>query len=115
MFVLPLVAFPFLLALAAYRLYVLPRRMAAGQLRFAKARLSLRTAITLLAYLALLGYTVTLVVFVPHTLVRSQVTPALLLSTAPLFAGYPFVYVAAEWVFYYGFMRPPKPKHYRHE
>ena len=47
-------------------------------------------------------------VLVVRTLPRSQATPTLWLSTAPFFAGYPLVHIVAEWVFYYGFIRPPR-------
>ena len=108
MFALPLIAFPFLVALALYRLYVLPRRVLAGNLHLSRRRLSALSAATAIAYVVLLIYTLSLVVLTAKTLATAPTDLMAWLSIAPVFAGYPIVYIAAEWVFYYGFQRPAK-------
>jgi len=108
MFLLPLLAFPFLLAVAAYRLYVLPRRYMSGTLQMAQGTSKPISLLTGLAYLGLLAYTVCLVLLACKLALSSPTSIAEWLAVAPAFAGYPVAYIAAEWVFYYGFRRPPK-------
>lgn len=108
MFALPLIALPFVFAAAIYRLYVLPRRLFSSQIHLARSALSIRTALTLLAYSALLGYTAAIAVALATHLPQAISNLTLWLRLGPLLAGYPFVYVAAEWAFYYGFRQRQK-------
>ncbi|WP_088279919.1 hypothetical protein [Ideonella sp. A 288] len=108
MFVLPLVVFPLVLAVAAHRLFTVPRRVLAGTLQLAHGRRSLMTVLTVIAYFGLLAYTVGLVLLLARTVVESPSSLSAWWSVAPVFAGYPVAWVAAEWVFYHGFRRPPK-------
>jgi hypothetical protein len=108
MFILPLLILPFLLAAAVYRLYSVPHRVLAGSLQLAQTPGSLTTVLTVCAYLGLLGYSAGLVLAVVLALFKGRVSFSDWLSLAPVFAGYPLVYIATEWVFYYGFKRPPK-------
>lgn len=112
MFLIPLLVFPFVFAAAAYRLYTLPRRCIAGNLRLAKPGLTLRTSLTATAYLGLLAYSVALPVLAAQVVALGPFNLEAWLGIAPALAGFPVAYVAAEWTFYYGFQRPPG--HARH-
>lgn len=110
-FLLPLIACPFVFVAAVYRLYTLPRKYIdiAGTLRLAHGILSPISLLTGMAYLGLLVYTAALAWRVAAIVVDAPGTPADWLAAMPVFAGYPITYIAAEWVFYYGFQRPPRP------
>lgn len=107
MFLPPLLALPFVLTLAVYRLYRLPRLLCAGELQVNPGNRSSLLVLTVVTYIGLLSYTVSIVVVVVRTLLLLQNSasyPALL-PAIYLIAGYPFVYVGAEWVFFYGVKR----------
>ncbi len=106
MFLIPLLVFPFIFAAAAYRLYTLPRRYIAGNLRLARPGLTLRTSLTAAAYLGLLAYLVALPVLAAKVLALGPFNLEAWLGFAPAPAGFPVAYIAAEWTFYYGFQRP---------
>jgi len=106
MFLIPLIAFPFLVALAAYRLWILPRRYLGGGLRLARPGFSAMSLLTGAAYLGLLVYTVGLLLLSIGIGMHRPDTVSGWLADAPPFALYPVAYIAAEWVFYYGFARP---------
>lgn len=108
MFLLPLLIFPILLAAAVYRLYKLPRMYMSGHLQLAHGVWSLTSILTGIAYIGLLAYTIALAVLTVRILLNSNAALADWLSIAPAFAGYPVMYIAAEWTFYYGFLRPEK-------
>ncbi len=108
MFLIPLLAFPFVFAAAVYRLCTVPRRFMAGTLPLAKPGLTVRTSLTAAAYLGLLAYTVVLPVLTAKSLALGQFSLAAWLSVGPAFAGFPVAYIAAEWTFYYGFQRPSR-------
>ncbi|MFT7771687.1 hypothetical protein [Roseateles sp.] len=108
MFLIPLLAFPFVFAAAAYRLYTLPRRCIAGTLRLAKPGLTLRTSLTAAAYLGLLAYVVVLPVLAAKVLALGTFNLEAWLGLGPALAGFPVAYIASEWTFYYGFQRPSR-------
>jgi len=106
----PLVLFPFVLALAVYRLYRLPRLAWCGTLRLNPGRYFWLAMLTAVAYLGLLAYTIGLSVVVLRALVQAPLSLASLLSIAGFLAGYPVAYIAAEWVFHYGFKQAKAPR-----
>jgi hypothetical protein len=108
MFLIPLIVFPFIVSMAVYRLYQLPRRYFLGTIRLTHPGLSLRSTLTVVAYLGLLAYTVGVALLVIQTLLGGLSTLASWLDVAPALAAYPIVYIAAEWVFFYGFQASPE-------
>lgn len=105
---LPLIALPFLIAAAAYRLYTLPRRYLAGTLRLAHHGSSPISLLAGLAYLALLACTVGIILLVARNFIHAPYELSGWLALAPAIVGYPIGFVAAEWVFYHGFQRPSR-------
>lgn len=108
MFAIPLILFPVVLAAVLYRLYTLPRKYLRGEARLAGPKNSLLTLLTLAAYLGLLAYTVALMFLLARLAFSGHHNPEDWLSVALTAAGFPIMYVAAEWVFFYGFERPKK-------
>ncbi|MFT3800287.1 MAG: hypothetical protein QM766_03635 [Burkholderiaceae bacterium] len=109
MFIIPLILFPIVLAAVLYRLWTLPRRYLKGEARLAHPKKSLLTFLTLVAYLGLLAYTIVLMFLIGQLAFSGHHTLEDWLSVALTAVGFPIMYVAAEWVFFYGFERPKKP------
>jgi hypothetical protein len=105
MFRLPLIAFPFLLALAAYRLHRLPRQYLTGALKPAHPGIRLRSGLTVLVYGGFFGYSVWLALLVAQTALDAPCALSGRFSLAPAVGGYPIAYTAAEWAFHHGFER----------
>lgn len=102
MFVLPLLALPFIFLLAAYRLYQIPMRLRAGRLRVPERRRALWSVASTVAYLVLSGYTVALgAALAQAAFFAADRLPAYLALTGYVLA-YPLVYMAAAWVFFHG-------------
>jgi hypothetical protein len=102
MFLPPLLALPFVLTMAVYRLYRLPRLLCAGELQVNSGNRSSLLVLTVIAYIGLFSYTIGIAVVVVRTLLQSHASYSALLPAIYLIAGYPFVYIGAEWVFFYG-------------
>lgn len=104
MFVLPLIAVPFVLALALYRLWCIPRRLCTGEWKLvASPRRILRTGITAAAYLVLLMHTFAVVSLAVVAVFDGSLVQVQRLLFA--FVAFPFVYVTAEWIMFYGLQR----------
>jgi hypothetical protein len=101
-FVPPLILLPFLIGLAIYRLYQLPRRLRSGQLRFSPRHRPFLPLFTTAAYLTLLAYTSGLLVAIARTVLNANFSIPGLAPELYAVAAYPFVYLGAEWVFYHG-------------
>ena len=104
-----LLFFPVVLALSLFRLYQLPRDLLARTRRLHpqhKLAASLASGTT---YLALAGYSALLL----YTLFRSLASPpqtlSELLQAASVVVGYPLVYLAYEWIYYYAILPSSKP------
>ena len=98
---------PVVFSMSVYRLYQLPRDVLAGtkwvnsEHRLAYSLASATTYLALGAYTTYLGYAiVTVVALWPISLTE-------LLSTASVVVGFPFVYLAYEWVYFYAIA--PRP------
>lgn len=102
MFVPPLILLPFLIGLAIYRLYQLPRRLRSGQLQFNPLHRPYLPLLTIATYLTLLAYTIGLVVALARTALNASFSAAGLAPALYAILAYPLVYVGAEWVFYHG-------------
>ena len=102
MFVPPLILLPFLIGLAIYRLYQLPRRLWSGRLRFSPRHRPFLPLLTTAAYLTLLAYTIGLLVALARTALSARFSIPGLAPELYAVVAYPFVYLGAEWVFYYG-------------
>lgn len=102
MFVPPFVLLPFLVGLAIYRLYQLGRRLWSGKLQFSPRHRPYLPLVTCGAYVTLLGYTIGLVVAVARIALNASFSTSALAPVAYAVVAYPFVYVGAEWIFYYG-------------
>jgi ABC-type nickel/cobalt efflux system permease component RcnA len=115
MFVLPAIALPFLLMLAVYRLLHIPRQLRAGALQVPVRRraMLLAATATAAAYLALMAYTVALLVALVHTLLFAADSLSAYLELAAYALAYPLVYLAAAWILYHGLkpVPPHKPTH----
>ncbi|MBI5258548.1 MAG: hypothetical protein HY855_18725 [Burkholderiales bacterium] len=111
MFVVPAIALPFVLGLALFRLYQIPRQLWSGDLRFAaKGGAGLRVAVVL-AWLVLLGTTLLLVGSVIQSIVTADHEAANHVFVLACVAGYPIVYIGTAWVFYHGLEKRPAAKH----
>lgn len=80
----------------------------AGTLRLAKPLVSFASLATAFAYVSLLIYTAALMMLAVRTFIIHESSLVAWLSAGPAFAGYPIAYIAAEWIFYYGFRRPAR-------
>lgn len=104
-----LLFFPVVLAMSLFRLYQLPRDLLARtrwlhpQHKLAASLASGTTYLALASYSALLLY----------TLFRSIASPPQtlgeILRAASVVVGYPLVYLAYEWVYYYAILPRSKP------
>lgn len=103
--VVSLLLLPFVLGMSVYRAYQLPQSLISGARRL-NPRHPLAAAAALgVMYVALVVYTA----FVLHTALRAAWSPPQtaqeLLAVAVVGVGYPFVYLAFEWVRFYS-VRP---------
>lgn len=102
MFILPALIFPLVFGLAIHHLTQIPRRIWRGELRLpGKQRIGLSMA-TVVAYFALLGYTIALGTALAQALLVVEHRMPAYLSLLAYIAAYPLVYVGAAWVFFYG-------------
>lgn len=98
---------PAVFAMASYRLYQLPRDVLAGTKWLnSKNRLVYGLA-SVSTYLTLGAYTVYLVYAIVTVVAAWPVSFTELLSTASVVLGFPFVYLAYEWVYFYAIA--PRP------
>jgi hypothetical protein len=100
-----LLFFPIVLAMSLFRLYQLPRDLLArthGLHPRHKLAACLASGTT---YLALAAYTALLLNTLVRTLASPPQTLAEVLQAASVVVGYPFVYLAYAWVYYYA-IRP---------
>lgn len=107
MIVLPALLVPLVFCMALYRLYQIPRRLLRGELHLPGRRRLLLHVATVAAYGVLLCSTVALVAVLAHTFWVAGHGLSAYWELAAYLAAYPFVYMGAAWVFYYGF-KPPK-------
>ena len=105
-----LLFFPFVLGMSLYRIYQLPRDVLAGKKWFNRARPLAALLASSVTYLTLFVYTATLLVTLVSVLVRVPKAINEVLSVVSILAGYPFVYLAYEWVYHYAL--DPRPKSY---
>ncbi len=110
MFVLPAMIFPFVFALAIFRLYQIPRRLLAGELQVPAQHRVLLSVGSGMAYMVLLGYTLALSAMLIHAIFLAEDRLSTYLSVLAYTLAYPVVYVAAAWVFYYGLKSVPQAK-----
>ncbi|MGE8442261.1 MAG: hypothetical protein ACN6OS_11770 [Comamonas testosteroni] len=102
MFFLPLILVPIVFLMALVRLYQIPVQLRSGRLRLVeRGRPVLRLA-TVLAYAGLLVGSAALLAALVYASLFSAQRWASYLHLAPYLALYPFLYLAAAWVFYYG-------------
>ncbi|MBH2010693.1 MAG: hypothetical protein I8H71_13400 [Xanthomonadaceae bacterium] len=107
MFVIPALLIPLVFGLAVFRLYQIPRRLWLGQLRFpGRQRVVLQMA-TIAAYVGLLSYTIVLASLLTQALWFAQNRLSAFVELVVYMAAYPLVYLAAAWIFYYGFKPQP--------
>lgn len=106
MFALPIVIVPFIVALAVYRLYGVPRLWIAGALRLSRPMTNWLSIVAVLAYATVFGYTLAIIVLAGRAMLHADWTLSTLVDIARFDAPYPIAYVAMEWVFYYAFARP---------
>ena len=103
-----LMLFPAVLVMSLYRMVQLPRDMAKGR-KWLNPKHRLAAALSAgAAYAALLGYTMQLLFTVGATLLRPPRSIAEWLSAASVLIGYPFVYLAYEWICHYAL--DPRPR-----
>lgn len=95
---------PIVLITALVRLYRIPQRLRRGQMRLRRDRAAL-TTLTVVAYITLLMYTLTILVSVTYTFLIASVEDIDVLDLMVWWGAYPLAYVAAEWVFFYGLMK----------
>ena len=99
-----LLAIPIVLIAALLRLYRIPARLRRGQMRLHRDRAGL-TALTVAAYAALLAYTLAMLVSVANTFLIATIEDIAVLDLIAWWGAYPLVYVAAEWIFFYGLVK----------
>lgn len=107
MFLLPVLIFPFVLALALRRLVGTGWQLAHGRLRLADRRRALWAPAAALAYAALLGYSLALLAALGHALFMVTDRLPAYAALAGYVLAYPLVYFFAAWVFYYAFQPGP--------
>ena len=107
MFLLPAIALPFLFFFAIRRLWRIPRGLLRGRLRVPERRRALLATASAVAYAVLLGYTVALALDLLRLGVASHDPLPALVSVTAYVLVYPLVYLAAEWIFYYGIQAVP--------
>ena len=105
MFLLPILIFPVVLALALRRLVGIAWQLAHGRLRLTNRRRALWVPAAVLAYAGLLGYSLALLVALGHACFMATDKLPAYLALAGYVLAYPLVYFAAAWVFYYAFQR----------
>ena len=101
MFLIPAIVLPFVFFLAIRRLYRIPRGLALGELGFPIHRRLLWRVSGTVAYVGLLAYTVFVLVFLVRLLLANSSSARLYVEVAAYVIAYPFVYLAAAWVFFY--------------
>ena len=108
MFVLPALILPLVLGLAVFRLYQVPRRLWAGELRLpGRKRLLLHIA-TITAYLVLMAYTVALSLALARAILVAGDRLSAYGALLAYMAAYPLVYFGVAWIFYHG-LKPTSP------
>lgn len=106
MFVLPLILVPIVFLMALARLYQIPGQLRSGRLQLVgRGRAGLRMA-TLLAYAGLLAGSGALLAALVYASFFAADRWSASLYLAPYLALYPWLYLAAAWVFYYGLKKP---------
>lgn len=95
---------PIVLITALVRLYRIPQRLRRRQMHLRRDRAAL-TTLTVAAYLALLAYTLAMLVSVAHTFLIASVEDIDVLDLVAWWGAYPLAYVTAEWVFFYGLVK----------
>ena len=104
-----LLFFPAVFAMSSFRLYQLPRDLLA-RTRWLHPQHKIAACIASgITYLTLAGYTALLL----YTLVKAVTSPprtlAEIFQSASVVVGYPVVYLAYEWVYYYAILPRSKP------
>ena len=104
-----LLFFPAVFAMSLFRLYQLPRDLLA-RTRWLHPQHKVAACIASgITYLALTGYTALLL----YTLIKAVTSPprtlAEIFQSAAVVVGYPVVYLAYEWVYYYAILPRSKP------
>jgi hypothetical protein len=107
MFLLPAIALPFLFFFAIRRLWRIPRGLLRGCLHVPERRKALLGSASAVAYAVLLGYTVGLAAELLRLALESHDPLSALVSATVYVLVYPLVYLAAEWIFYYGIKAAP--------
>ncbi len=107
MFLLPAIALPFLFFFAIRRLWRIPRGLLQGRLHVPARRRPLLATASAVAYAVLLGYTAGLAAELVRLGLASHDPLSALVSVTVYVLVYPLVYLAAEWVFYYGIKAAP--------
>lgn len=95
---------PIVLITALVRLYRIPQRLRRGQVRLRRDRAAL-TALTVTAYIALLAYTLAMLVSVTYTFLIASIEDINVLDLVAWWGAYPPAYVAAEWILFYGLVK----------
>ncbi len=95
---------PIVLITALVRLYRIPQRLRRGEMQLRGDRAAL-TVLSVAAYAALLAYTVMMLASVTFTLLIAAVEDIEVLDLMAWWGAYPLVYVAAEWIFFYGLVK----------
>jgi hypothetical protein len=101
--------FPVVLAMSLYRLFQLPRDILARKKWFNPNHWMVSMLAASTTYIALGLYTATVLVGMVGVLIHAPKTIAELFSAASILVGYPFVYLAYEWVYHYAL--DPRPTH----
>lgn len=92
---------PAVFVMSIYRLYQLPRDLLAGTKWLNSEHRLVYGLASVSTYLALGAYTVYLVYVTVTVVAAWPVSLTELLSTASVVVGFPFVYIAYEWVYFY--------------
>jgi hypothetical protein len=96
-----LLFFPAIFGMSLFRLYQLPRALLAGSKWLHPGHRVLAGLSSGTTYLALATYTALVLYTLAAAVASPPETLSELLAAASVVAGYPFVYVAYEWVYFY--------------
>ena len=107
--VVALLFFPAVLGMSVFRLCQLPRALW-KRTRWVHPEYTVTASLALACtYSALATYTIWLLWTLVQTIAAPPQTLSEALSAASVLVGYPFVYLAYEWVYFYAILPRPRP------